>query len=103
MPQNCSILRSNRRTTGGILGRHGAARATWTDERLDDLSSRMEARFDSIERRFDSIDRRFDSVDRGMEARFDSIDRRLDALQRTMILVVTAQSVALIGVLATSA
>ncbi len=45
-------------------------RATWTDERMDDLngrvdelSSHMDARFDSVDRRFEVIDHRFDLID----------------------------------------
>ena len=53
-------------------------RATWTDERLDDLSRRTEAGF-----------ARLDEDLRGMQVRndqrFDALDRRIDALQRLMI------------------
>jgi hypothetical protein len=60
------------------------ARATWTDERLDDLSRRVEDGF-----------RRLDEDIRALRAevssRFDAqdarIDGRFDTLQRTMIQV----------------
>jgi hypothetical protein len=42
-------------------------RATWTDERLDDLSRR--------------VDQGFERMDRG----FERVDGRIDALQRTMV------------------
>jgi septation ring formation regulator EzrA len=72
----------------------------WTDERLDDLNTRIEKRFDEVDRRFDQVDRRFEQVDR----RFEQVDRRFEkveaeirelrtemkegfeSLQRTMIL-----------------
>jgi hypothetical protein len=57
------------------------ARATWTDERLDDLVRNVERRFDGVDARFDRIDARFDHL----EARFDHFEARFDALQRMMI------------------
>jgi len=51
-------------------------RATWTDERLDDLAQGIDRRFDQVDRRFEEIDRRFEQVDR----RFEQVDRRLDRI-----------------------
>lgn len=60
---------------------------SWNDERMDELSRRMDAgfekaatkeemnlRFDQVDRRFDQVDRRFEEVDR----RFDEVERRFD-------------------------
>jgi hypothetical protein len=52
------------------------ARATWTDERLDDLSRRVDAGF-----------ARVDADVRELRARFDHVDARIDSLQHTMIQV----------------
>jgi ABC-type transporter Mla subunit MlaD len=52
-------------------------RATWTDERLDDLVRDVDRRFDQVDRRFDEVDRRFEQVDR----RFDQIDQRFDRVE----------------------
>lgn len=41
-------------------------RATWTDERLDDLALSIDRRFDQVDRRFEQVDRRFDRVDDGI-------------------------------------
>jgi tetrahydromethanopterin S-methyltransferase subunit G len=59
---------------------------SWNDERLDELSRRMDAgfekmatkeemnlRFDAVDKRFDAVDKRFDAVDK----RFNSIDAHL--------------------------
>jgi hypothetical protein len=63
-------------------------RATWTDERLDDLAQHIDERFERVDRRFEQVDRRFDRVD-------DSI-RHL-----TMMLMWTAGGIiaALVGVI----
>ena len=70
------------------------ARATWTDERLDDLSQRVDDGFTRVDRRFDTLEARLD-------ARFDAIDRRLDALQRAMIQFAGGMSIALLAALIT--
>jgi len=41
-------------------------RATWTDERLDDLAQHIDERFERVDRRFEQVDRRFDRVDDGI-------------------------------------
>ncbi|MQA73106.1 MAG: hypothetical protein GEU88_01920 [Solirubrobacterales bacterium] len=51
-------------------------RATWTDERLDDLAHRVDDGFRRVDARFDAQD-----------ARFNAVDARFDALQRTIIQV----------------
>jgi predicted nuclease with TOPRIM domain len=74
-------------------------REAWTDERLDDLSrkvdqgfaeiktemregfARMEARFEKIDERFKEVDRRFEKVDE----RFEKIDDRFHDLNRTLL------------------
>lgn len=58
-------------------------REAWTDERLDDLTERMEKDFRRVDERFDQVDHRFDKVD----ARFEAMDARFDSLQQTIIAV----------------
>jgi hypothetical protein len=60
-----------------------AMRKAWTDERLDDLSER--------------VDRGFDRVDADLRA----LNGRFDALQRTMVQVGGGVIIALIGLIAT--
>lgn len=60
-----------------------AMRKAWTDERLDDLSSRM--------------DRGFDRVDADLRA----LNARFDALQRVLIQVGAGLIAGLVGVMAT--
>ena len=67
----------------------------WNDERLDELSRRMDAGFekaatkveltalrDEVNLRFDEVSRRFDDFGK----RFDKIDDRLDGLNRTLLI-----------------
>jgi hypothetical protein len=60
-----------------------AMREAWTDERLDDLSARM--------------DRGFDRVDADLRA----LNARFDALQRVLIQVGAGLIAGLVGVMAT--
>lgn len=71
------------------------ARATWTDERLDDLVRNVERRFDGVDARLDRIDGRFDHL----EARFDAMNGRFDALQRMMIQFSGATTIAILATL----
>ncbi len=60
-----------------------AMREAWTDERLDDMSARM--------------DRGFERVDADLRA----LNGRFDALQRTMLQIGGGVIVALVGLIAT--
>jgi hypothetical protein len=53
-------------------------RATWTDERLDDLARRMEDGFNRV-------DTELRSLRTEMNSSFGEVNGRLDALQRRMI------------------
>jgi hypothetical protein len=67
-----------------------AMRNAWTDERLDDLSRR--------------VDRGFDRVDadlRALKGRLDGFQQTLDALQRTMLQVGVGLIGALLAVMVT--
>ncbi len=74
-------------------------REKWTDERLDDLSlkvdqgfsevktemregfARMEARFEKIDKRFEKVDERFEKINE----RFESVDARFHDLNRILL------------------
>ncbi len=107
------------------------ARATWTDERLDDLSRRMDAGFDRVDAdlrslrtelgarietqgaelsaRIDGLGQRIDGVGDGLGHRIDGLeerfDARMDALQHTLLQVgggmIAAFLVAAAGLIAT--
>jgi methyl-accepting chemotaxis protein len=87
-----------------------AVREAWTDERLDDLASRMDRGFDRVDKdirelraetkaelksfrgvvdeRFNKVDERFDKVDASfakIDERFERVHGRLDSIQRTMV------------------
>jgi hypothetical protein len=59
-------------------------RSTWTDERLDDLTRRMDGGFERVARDIrelrSEMNARFERVD----ARFERVDARFDSMQRTM-------------------
>jgi flagellar capping protein FliD len=65
-------------------------REAWTDERLDDLNTKVDDGFARMEGRFDKMD-----------ARFDKMDARFDALMRTLIQGGVVVIAALIGLIAT--
>jgi hypothetical protein len=56
------------------------ARATWTEEPLDDLSRR-------VDDGFNRVDEDIRSLRTDLSGRIDRLDARLDALQRTMLQV----------------
>lgn len=67
-------------------------RERWTDERLDDLSLKVDRGFSEVktemregfarmEARFEKIDKRFEAIDE----RFEKIDGRFHDLNRTLI------------------
>jgi hypothetical protein len=74
------------------------ARATWTDERLDDLSKRVDNGFKRLDARIDAqaieLSRRMDAV----EGRLGS---RIDRVQRTMIQIGGATIATVLATLAT--
>jgi DNA anti-recombination protein RmuC len=60
-------------------------RATWTDERLDDLARHIDVRFDRVDDRFKHVDERFEQIDRRFEQvdkRFEQIDYRFERVDR---------------------
>jgi hypothetical protein len=68
------------------------ARETWTDERLDDLTKRMDKGFDEVKGEVGELRKE-------MNSRFSSIDARFDAMQRTMIIGFASIAASVIGAL----
>jgi archaellum component FlaC len=78
-----------------------AMRKSWTDERLDDLSLRVENGFAQVDSRFAEVDARFDKLEdqvdtrfeaigeglKQMDTRFDKLEGRFDKLQHTLVQV----------------
>jgi hypothetical protein len=71
-----------------------ATKVSWTDERLDDLSHRMDQGFERVDR--DMRDLRAE-----MSGGFDRLDSRFDAMQRTLFLAAAGVIASLIGLIAT--
>jgi hypothetical protein len=70
----------------------------WNDERMDELSRRMDAgfekaatkeemnlRFDEVNRRFDEVDGRFNRFEGSVTSQFSEINGRLDRLNQTLL------------------
>jgi hypothetical protein len=72
---------------------------TWTDERIGDLSKRVNYGFEQVDKRFEQVDKRFEQVDRRFErveadikalnlrldVKFDAITARFERLDRILI------------------
>jgi hypothetical protein len=70
----------------------------WTDERLDDLSKKVDDGFAGVDRDIRELRVRLDRMKDSINARFDSINTRLDSLNRNLVGVAAAIIAALIGV-----
>ena len=68
-----------------------AMREAWTDERLDDLTNRVDEGFaradvridrfeDQVDARFDKVDARFERFEDKVDSRFANVDARFDKL-----------------------
>jgi hypothetical protein len=66
------------------------AREEWTDERLDDLNTRVGKGFDEVKGEVRELRKE-------MNERFNSIDTRFDAIQRTMVLGVISMSATIVA------
>jgi uncharacterized membrane-anchored protein len=84
-------------------------RESWTDERMDDLSQRMDRGFDQVRA---EMNRGFERADKDMRHGFNQVDEemrdlraemntRFDALQQTMILAAAGVIASLVGLVAT--
>jgi hypothetical protein len=60
-------------------------REAWTDERLDDLSSRVDDGFRGVRAEFRDVRAEMQAMRSETNARLDAMDARLDGIQRAMI------------------
>jgi hypothetical protein len=97
-----------------------AMRQSWSDDRLDDLSGRVDAGFARLEQRLDASDGRLEAIAERMDrridesapdlrlefnTRFDRLESRFDRMQQTLIVtgggivatLIAACVVALVG------
>jgi len=84
-------------------------RPSWSDERLDDLSKRMDEGFhrNDVEHQefrremkagFDAMNARFDAMNARFDARFDAMNERLEKFAQMLIVI----GAGLIGTLVTA-
>jgi uncharacterized protein YPO0396 len=68
-----------------------AMRDAWTDERLDDLTERMEKDFRRVDERFEEVitrmDHGFEQINARMDRESHLVHTRFDTLQQGLILV----------------
>ena len=74
----------------------------WNDERLDEMSRRMDAGFKEMREGFDRLGREmkegFAQVDRKMDAKFLQTNERIDRLMLTLLVGTLGMIGALLGV-----
>jgi septation ring formation regulator EzrA len=58
-----------------------AMRQNWTDDRLDDLSRRMDKRFDQVDQRFDRVEGEMKAGFARVDSRFAGIDGKIEACE----------------------
>ncbi len=51
------------------------------NQRIDNLATEMNRRFDAMEQRFESVNQRFESVNQ----RFEAVDKRLDRIEKAIL------------------
>jgi hypothetical protein len=73
------------------------ARVTWTDERLDDLSRRVEDGFNRVDRDLHELSRRIDLFEARIDARFDSLQRTMIQFGGGMTLAILATLVSVVA------
>jgi tetrahydromethanopterin S-methyltransferase subunit G len=100
-----------------------AMREAWTDERLDDLTKRVDEGFresrqdqrsfrgeikldfaslrTEVDSRFDKVDERFEGLESSIDARFDKVDKRFDAIDRRFDMMFAALVTGFIGLIVT--
>lgn len=88
-----------------------AMRQSWTDDRMDDLASSVDRRFEQVDRRFEQVDKRFEQVDRRFEQihedikelrsetskQFAALNRRFDLLVGALLTASLAGLVTMIA------
>lgn len=79
------------------------ARATWTDERLDDLSRSVDRGFERTDTDIRALSERIDRQAADLGARIDRVadelGTRIDALQRVMIQMGSTMTIAILATL----
>lgn len=60
-------------------------RATWTDERLDDLARRVDDGFDRVDRELQQTRAELGHTRAELGGRIDALGGRIDGLQRTLL------------------
>jgi hypothetical protein len=76
-------------------------RTTWTDERIDDLATHVDQRFDRVDQRFDTVDRRFDEMRHDTNHRFDRVEGDLKELRQMVLCLWGSMLIGFLVVIAT--
>jgi hypothetical protein len=73
------------------------AREAWTDERLDDLTKRMDKGFDEVKGEVKEVKGEVKELRLEMNSRFATVEARFDSMQRTMIIGFVTLNASVIG------
>ncbi len=73
-----------------------AVREAWTDERLDDLTKRMDRGFDQVDKRFERVEGDIRELRSEMNTGFNAVNARFDAMQRTLVRIGGSLAVAIL-------
>ncbi len=57
-------------------------RKNWPDDRIDELSKRVDAGFAKVDERFKEVDKRFKEVDKKVDAGFAKVDERFKEVDK---------------------
>jgi len=63
-------------------------RQTWTDARMDDLATSVDARFEQVDKRFEQVDKRFEQIHGDIKGLRDETNRNFATLNRRFDLLV---------------
>ncbi len=67
-----------------------AMRQSWTDDRMDDLASSVDRRFEQVDRRFEQVDKRFEQLHGDIKELRSETTKQFAALNRRFDLLVGA-------------
>ena len=65
----------------------GAMRATWTDERMDDLNGRVDELARRMDRQFEQVGDKLEKMEERTSRQLERLDSKIDAFQLAIIRV----------------
>jgi hypothetical protein len=75
------------------------AREAWPDERLDDLSAKVDKGFDEVKGEIRDLRVDMNSRFSSIEARFNPVEARLDGINRSIVISMATMTASIVGAL----